>query len=143
MPAIPQENIDQINNGEADGPSREAIEGFVVAKLIEAEETDPNEESGYAGQNLKFEVISPRKHKGSWIWEYMSYHPKATFKWRDFFDAVDYDYDSDTTEIIEEEEEFVLECEPEMQQKGKNKGKFKTKVLEFLPATDENRALAE
>lgn len=142
MPRIPQENVDQIESGEAEGGGRRVVEGYVVAKLVEATESE-EKESGYAGQDLKFEVTAPRQHKGTPIWEYLSYAPQASFRWRQFFDAVDYDYNSDTDEIIAEEELFVLDCSLEIQTKGKNKGKPKTKIDEFLPASDENIALTE
>lgn len=142
MPRIPKEASDQIERGEAGGGNRKAIEGYVLAKLIEAKESEPKD-SGYAGQDLKFEVILPREHKGTWVWEYISYHPNATGMWEEFFDAFGYEYTSDTDEIVEDEAAVViLDCSIEQYAKGKRKGEDKTTVGGYLdPENEENRAL--
>jgi hypothetical protein len=141
MPRIPQQNVDQIRNGEAGGGGNRVVEGYVVARLIEAEEADVKD-SGYAGQDLKFEVVEPREHKGTPVWEYMSYDPRASWKWEQFFDAFGYEPDSDTQELIDDEAEVILDCVLEVQKRGKNKGKERTKIQEYLDAEDsENRDL--
>jgi hypothetical protein len=148
MPRIPQENAEAIKNGEVErGGARKAIEGFVLVKMIEAEETD-EKESGYAGQDLKFEVIAPKEHKGTWVWDFISYGDSSRWKWMALFEAFGFEADSDTTEIVEagEDEEdpayAVLDCSIEVQTKGKNKGRDKTQVNDYLdPTNEENRAL--
>lgn len=143
MPRIPQENADAIKNGEVErGGNRKAIEGYVIARLVEAEETE-EKESGYAGQNLKFEVTAPREHKGTWVWEFISYNPSANWKWMALFEAFGYEADSDTDELIEDEDAVVvLDCAIEVQTKGKNKGQERTKIQDYLDAEDqENRDL--
>jgi hypothetical protein len=148
MPRIPQQNADAIKNGEVErGGNRKAIEGYVLAKLIEAEETDPKD-SGYAGQDLKFEVVAPKEHKGTWVWEYISYDEKVNWKWMALFEAFGFEADSDTDELIEagEDEEdpayAILDCAIEIQNKGKNKGRERTKIQDFLdPSNQENSDL--
>lgn len=137
MPRIPKENQELIKNGEAGGGGpRKAIDGFVRARLIEATETE-EKESGYAGQDLKFEVVAPRAYKGTWIWEYISYNPNTAWKWEAFFEAFGYEPDSDTDEIVEDEEAFaVLDCSIEIQTKGKNKNKERTTIDAFLDGED-------
>jgi hypothetical protein len=148
MPRIPRETAEKIANGEVErGGARKAIEGFVLAKLIEATETD-EKESGYAGQDLKYEVVAPKEHKGTWIWDFNSYGPTSEWRWDMFFDAFGYEPDTDTDEIIadgDDEENpayVILDCSIEIQTKGKNAGKGKTVVNEMLdPQVEENRAL--
>lgn len=139
MPKIPQDNVDQIERGDAEGGSYRTVEGYVKAKLVEAEET-PEKDSGYAGQDLKFEVTAPREHRGTPVWEYISYAPNTSWKWRALFDAFGYTPDTDTDELIADEAEVILDCGLELQTKGKNKGKEKTKINEFLDAEDPENA---
>ena len=148
MPRIPQENSEAIANGEVErGGNRKAFEGYALAKLIEAEETDPKD-SGYAGQDLKFEVVEPRQIKGYFVWEYMSYDPRVNWKWMDFFEAFGFEPSSDTEEIIEAGDDsddpayVILECTMEVTAKGKNKGRMRTKIQTYLdPTNEENREL--
>lgn len=148
MPRIPQQNASAIANGEVErGGNRKAFEGYVLAKLVEAEETE-EKESGYAGQDLKFEVIEPREVKGYYLWEYISYSPASNWKWMALFEAFGFEPDSDTDEIIEAGEDeddpayAILDCSIEIAQKGKNKGKGRTKIQDYLdPANDENKNL--
>jgi len=148
MPRIPQENADAIKNGEVErGGNRKVIEGYVLVKMIEATETD-EKDSGYAGQDLKFEVVAPKAHKGTWVWDFISYGPSSQWKWLALFEAFGFEADSDTDEIVDagEDEEnpayAVLDCSIEVQTKGKNKGKEKTQVNDYLdPEVEENRDL--
>jgi hydroxymethylpyrimidine pyrophosphatase-like HAD family hydrolase len=148
MPRIPQENADAIKKGEVErGGTRKAFEGYALVKLIEAEE-EAEKESGYAGQQLKFEVIEPKEIKGNYVWEYISYAPAVNWKWMAMFEAFGFEPDSDTDELIdagEEEEDpayVIIDCSIEITTKGKNKGKGKTKIQDFLdPTVDENREL--
>lgn len=148
MPRIPQQNSDAIANGEVErGGNRKAFEGYVLAKLIEAEET-AEKDSGYAGQDLTFEVVEPKEVKGNKVWEYISYAPNTNWKWMGFFEAFGFEPDSDTEELIEAGEDsddpayVILDCSIEIQTKGKNKGRGRTKVQDYLdPASEENRNL--
>lgn len=148
MPRIPRDAADRIKNGEVEqGGSRKPIEGYVQVKLIEATETD-EKVSGYAGQDLKFEVVAPKEHKGTWIWDYISYGPTSEFMWMQFFDAFGYEADSDTDEIIDAGDDpndpayAILDCDIEIQTKGKNKDKPRTNVKEYLDgANPDNIAL--
>jgi hypothetical protein len=147
MPRIPQENADAIKNGEVErGGNRKAIEGYVLVKMVEATETE-EKESGYAGQDLKFEVIAPKQHKGTWVWDFISYGPSSQWKWMALFEAFGFEADSDTDEIIDAGEEddpayAILDCAIEVQTKGKNKGKEKTQVNDYLdPTHEDNRDL--
>lgn len=148
MPRIPQGNADQIANGEVERTGkRRAFEGYALVKLIEAEEA-AEKESGYAGQDLTFEVVEPREVKGYKVWEYISYNPNTNWKWQDFFDAFSFEPDSDTDEIVEAGEDpkdpayAIIETTIEIQSRGKNKGRGKTRVVGYLnPAEGENRDL--
>lgn len=138
MPKIPQSLAEDMEGGLGEGgPNREPVDGYCLAKVIEVDETDPNEDSGYAGQNIKFEVVLPKRHEGDYVWDYLSYSPKAAWKFRALFDATGYTYDSDTDELVEEEELVILECHPELQERGKNKGKMRTKVDNYYSPDDE------
>lgn len=145
MPRIPKDSAERIKNGEVEqGGGRKAIEGYVLVKLIEATETE-EKDSGYAGQDLKFEVVAPKEHKGTWIWDYISYGPTSEFMWEQFFEGFGFEADSDTDEIVDagDDEEnpayAVLDCDIEIQSKGKNKGRPKTNVREYLDgAVQEN-----
>lgn len=148
MPRIPQENSDAIANGEVErGGTRKAFEGYVLVRLIEATETD-EKDSGYAGQDLTFEVVEPRQVKGYKVWDFISYGPNANWKWMALFEAFGFEPNSDTDEIIEAGEDAddpayaILDCGMEAQTKGKNKGRMRTKVNDYLdPTNDENRDL--
>lgn len=148
MPRIPQENADAIKNGEVErGGARKVIEGYALVKMIEASETDVKD-SGYAGQDLKFEVVAPKEHKGTWVWDYISYGDASRWKWMALFEAFGFEPDSDTDEIVDagEDEEnpayAILDCSIETQTKGKNKGRQKTQVNDYLdPEVAENRDL--
>lgn len=148
MPRIPQENADAIKNGEVErGGNRKAFEGYALVKMVEAEETS-EKESGYAGQDLKFEVVEPREAKGWYVWEYISYAPAVNWKWMAMFEAFGFEADSDTDELIDAGEDkddpayAIIDCSIEPVTKGKNKGKGKTKIQDFLdPAVEENREL--
>lgn len=148
MPRIPQENADAIANGEVErGGTRKAFEGYALVKLVEAEEAN-EKESGYAGQDLKFEVVEPRNIKGYYVWEYISYSPAANWKWMAMFEGFGFEPNSDTDEIIEAGEDandpayVIIECSMEVTSKGKNKGKMKTKIQDYLdPAQSENMDL--
>lgn len=149
MPRIPKEIADRIENGEVERGARggKALDGYVLAKLIEAEEGDVKD-SGYAGQNLKFEVVEPREFKGTWFWDYISYGEKSEWKWAAFWEGFGFDPNSDTDEVVQEGENeqdpayCVMEVSVEYQSKGKNKGKPKTRVEDYLDATlEENRKL--
>jgi hypothetical protein len=148
MPRIPQENAEAIKNGEVErGGNRKAIEGYVLVKMIEATETD-EKDSGYAGQDLKFEVVAPKEHKGTWVWDFISYGPSSQWKWMALFEAFGFEADSDTDEIVEAGDDeqdpayAVLDCSIEVQTRGKNKGKDKTQVNDYLdPTNDDNRDL--
>ncbi len=148
MPRIPQQNADAINNGEVERTGkRKAFEGYALVKMTEAEETDPKG-SGYAGQDLTFEVIEPREVKGYKVWEYISYGETSNWKWAALFEAFGFTADSDTDEIIEAGDDpedpayVIIETTIEIQQKGKNKGRGKTKIQDYLDASiDENRKL--
>lgn len=146
MPRIPKENAEAIQNGEVErGGGRKVIEGYVLVKMVEATETD-EKESGYAGQDLKFEAVAPKNHKGTWVWDFISYGPSSQWKWMALFEAFGFEADSDTDEIIEagEDEEnpayAILDCGIEVQTKGKNKGKEKTQVNDYLDPTHEDNA---
>lgn len=149
MPRIPKEIADRIENGEVErgGRGAKALQGYVLVKLIEAEESDVKV-SGYAGQDLKFEVVEPRAHKGTWIWDYISYGEKSEWKWAAFWEGFGFSPDSDTDEVIQEGENeqdpayAILEVSAEIQSKGKNKGRPRTRVEDYLDAAiEENRAL--
>lgn len=148
MPRIPQENADAIKNGEVErGGNRKAFEGYALARLVEAEETD-EKDSGYAGQDLTFEVLEPKEVKGNKVWEYISYAPAVNWKWMAMFEAFGFEPDSDTDELVEAGEDeddpayVILDCSIEITAKGKNKGKGKTKVQDFLdPTVQENKDL--
>lgn len=149
MPRIPREIADKIKNGEVErgGRGGKALQGYVLARLIEAEEGDVKE-SGSAGQNVKLEVIEPAAFRGTWVWDYLSYSEKAEWKWDAFFEGFGFEADSDTDEIVEAGEDeqnpayVVLEVSIEYQQKGKNKGRAKTRVEDYLDAeNEENRKL--
>jgi len=148
MPRIPKETSDAIANGEIErGGNRKAFEGYVLARMTEAEETD-EKDSGYAGQDLTFEVVEPRNVKGYKVWEYISYAPQAGWKWAALFEAFGFEPDSDTDELVEAGEDeadpayVILDCSIEVQTKGKNKGKGKTKVQDYLdPTNPDNRDL--
>lgn len=149
MPRIPRETADKIKNGEVarGGRGGKALQGYVLVRLIEAEETEVKD-SGYAGQNLKYEVVEPKQYKGTWIWDYISYAEGAEWKWDAFFEGFGFEADSDTDEIVEAGEDesnpayAVLEVAVEYQNKGKNKGKPRTRVEDYLDAeVRENRDL--
>lgn len=148
MPRIPKETAEAIANGEVErGGNRKAIEGYVLAKLIEAEETEVKD-SGFAGQDLKYEVVAPKQHQGTWIWDYISYGDSSRWKWMAFFEAFGFEADSDTDEVIAEGEDpenpayAILDCSVEVQIKGKNAGRERTIVNDMLsPEDEENRAL--
>lgn len=148
MPRIPQGNAEAIANGEVERTGkRRAFEGYALVKLVEATEAE-EKESGYAGQDLKFEVVEPREVKGYYVWEYISYNPNTNWKWQDFFDGFGFEPNSDTDEIIEAGEDSedpayaIIETAIEIQTRGKNRGRGKTKVVGYLdPSQAENREL--
>lgn len=142
MPKIPQENVDQIERGDAEGGggTRKPFEGFVLAKLIEVEETEVKD-SGYAGQNFKYEIQGKGATRGTWVWDYISYAEASTFKFRELFDATGYTYDSDTDELVENEELVILEITAEMQTRGKSAGRWRLNVARVMEPSDENMAL--
>ena len=148
MPRIPKETADKIKNGEVvRGKGKIALEGYVLARLIEAVEDDVKE-SGFAGQNLKLEVVEPKEFAGTWFWDYISYSDKSEWKWDAFFEGFGFEADSDTDEIVEagEDEEnpayAICEVSVEVQNKGKRKGLPKTRVEDYLDAESaENRKL--
>lgn len=140
MPKLPKELAREMTEeglGEGGPQNRGAIEGYVLAKVVEATEED-EKDSGYAGQTLKFEVLEPVAHAGDWIWDYLSYSPKSAWKWRRLWDATGFEYDSDTDELVEDEIEVILYCVPEVQMRGKNKGKEKTTVEDYFDAQDDD-----
>jgi hypothetical protein len=148
MPRIPKEVSDAIQNGEVErGGARKAIEGYVLVRAIEATETD-EKDSGYAGQDIKFEVVAPKEHKGTWVWDYLSYGDSSRWKWMALFEAFGFEPDSDTDELVEAGEDesdpayAILDCSIQVQSKGKNKGKEKTQVNDYLdPTAQENMDL--
>jgi hypothetical protein len=142
MPRIPKEISTAIENGEVEeGGGRRVYEGYALAKLVEAEETD-EKDSGYAGQDLKFEIVRPRSAKGTPVWEYISYSPAAAWKWKSLFEAFGFEPDSDTDELIEAGEDesdpayAIIDCVLETQKQGKNKGRDKTKIQDYLDPND-------
>jgi transcription antitermination factor NusG len=143
MPRIPKETAEAIKNGEVErGGNRKAIQGYVLVRMIEATETE-EKESGYAGQDLKFEVVAPKEHKGTWVWDFISYGDSSRWKWLALFDAFGFEADSDTDEIVDAGEDesdpayAVLDCSIQVQTKGKNKGKEKTQVEDYMDATNQ------
>src|SRR5690348_1012812 len=122
-----------------DGPDRSPVpEGYYLLKVISDDEYKGEE---YDGVNLKFEVQSPRGYKGKWLWDRMSYSPKAVFRWRMLFEATGYEHDSDTAELVEAGELVVAFVSQGIQEKGKNKGQVVNNIDEYFEPSDENRAL--
>lgn len=146
MVAIPQDVADDLpNHDPEDRPDFEAMpEGHYLVRVKSNTEESPKAGgSGYEMLKLELEVVQPREFKNRVLFDRLSYSPKARWKLRSFFDAVDYDYDSDVDEIQQEQEEFVVMVDQSMIGQGKKKGELGNNVNEYLPADDENMDLVE
>lgn len=143
MPKIPQDVQEGIKSGEinTEAPSYTVIDGYVLAQFVSIGETAVNEDSGYAQMEIEYEVVAGEYDKEK-IKDWISYHPKAGWRFAQILEATEYTADTDFDELVENEEQVVLLCEPQMINKGKNKGKMKTNIAEVLPPTAENLELA-
>ena len=142
MPRLPQEVVDAINRGEVPesvkrGP---APEGFYLCKPVQADEAD-EKESGYAGTDVRWEVIRPVEYARKKFFDYMSYGPSSAWKWRDMFAAAGYAVDSDLDELIDDSAEVILEIEQEIQTQGRKKGQVRNNVVGFVKPDDDGLAL--
>lgn len=140
MPRAPQEIQDALERGDdLEGPNRDPVpDGYYLLKVIGDDEYSGDE---YDGVNLKFEVVAPRGFKGKWLWDRLSYSPKAAFKWRQVWDATGYDYSSDTSELVDNEELVVASVSQGVQSKGKGKGNVVNNIDEYFEPSEENKAL--
>lgn len=143
MPKIPQEVAEGIASGEinTEAPSYTVIDGYVLAQFVAVSETAVNEESGYAQMEIEYEVVVG-EYDGEKIRDWISYHPKAGWKFAQILEATEYTADTDFDELVDAGEQVVLLCEPQIINKGKNKGKMKTNIAEVLAPTAENLELA-
>lgn len=146
MVAVPQEVADALPDVDPDDrPDFEAMpEGhYLVRVKSNTEETGKPGGSGYDMVKLVVEVVKPREFQKRVLFDRLSYSPKALWKLRSFFDAVDYDYDSDIDEIQEEGDEFVVFVSQAAIGSGKKKGEIGNNIDEYLPADDENMDMVE
>lgn len=149
MVAIPKAVADQVRNHDPEtdqrGGSRDPLpEGHYLVRVHENEEEEAGANSDYAKLKVVLEVVQPREHKGTWLWDRLSYSPKATWKMWAFFDAFDYDSDSDVDEIQDDEEATaVVFVKQQIIKAGAKKGELSNEIGEYLPADDENLDLVE
>lgn len=139
----PQDVVDKIESGDVDElPDFEPLpEGDYLCMVVKVEEKEAGE-SGYGGVNVRWEVQRPREHKGRLVFDYVSFSPKAAFRVRDFWDALQFDYDSDFEEVVNDSDALaVVEVGQEIQQKGKNKNKLQNKVTGLYEPTAEALAM--
>lgn len=134
----PQETVDACNNPDEERVFEPLEEGLYLAKPIEVTEYEPTANgSGFGGVTVKWEVLQPRADKGRWLWQRLSWSPKAAFRIREFWDALGYEYDSDFEEPVEEGETAILEVVQEVIPSGKRKGEIGNTVDKVLEATAE------
>ncbi len=140
----PKEVIDRINSGEADERAeREPLdEGDYLCRVKGVEYREPKTEDGFGYVRITWEVVRPRAHKGHWLWDNLSFAPRAAWKVKAFWDALGYEYDSDFEELPDDPEaQAVLEVSQRIIEVGKSKGKIGNEVGDVLEPTADALAM--
>lgn len=144
MVALPQDVVEAIEDSEERGEFEALPVGHVLARIKSNEEVPAKDADSFPMLKVCWTVLKPRALKGRTVWDRMSYSPKAAFRFRALFDAMDYDYDSDIDELQEDPEaEAVLYITNGLITSGKQKGKVGDEVDQILPADEENLSLVE
>lgn len=152
MPKMTDEILEEIESGRADeGGGVLLPEGYYLVRLTEVTEEEPRGDAEYGSVKCVWEVLEPQVVPGdgdeevtvvgSKVFDWLSYSPRAAFRWKRVFDATGYTYDSDLDELVEAEETVILELVQEAQSQGKNKGKMRNKIEMVLEDNEDNRNL--